>query len=209
MSQERGSSITTTPGRAPRRRRLLWGGVALAIVIALAVGVFVAVQTAQAQLVYAREAPRIRTVCQQAVIAERQAQIPPASYHGGPMRDAIQRQMLANAQQTLGKWYTNPQLTAEMAQAQQAISSERSGAFHVLDAGAGTLTFSQINVSGATASVAAQGIIWLSFTETQSNGSVEKASPHNLMDFTFTLTLVHGQWMISGQITKFASGSGP
>lgn len=207
MSQE--SGIATAPSRMFRRRRLLWGGVALASVIALAVGAFVAAQFVQAQQVYAHEAPRIRTVCQQAVIAERMAQIPPASYRGGPMSDAIQQQMLASAQQALGKWYTDPQLSAEVGQTQRAISSEQSGAFHVSNAGAGTLTFSQISVSGATASVTAQGMIWLSFTQTQSNGTTQSASPHNLMDFTFTLRLVQGHWLISGQTTQFASGSGP
>ncbi|HLY29875.1 MAG TPA: hypothetical protein VKQ36_02490, partial [Ktedonobacterales bacterium] len=151
----------------------------------------------------------IRQVCQQAVIAQMTLLVPPASYHGGPMSAATRQFMLTRAQQSLRRYYADPQLSAEITQAQTGIRSEQSGSPRYLDAGADALSFSQISVNGATASVTAQGVIWTRVEQDQGNGHVASASPHNRMDFTFTLRLIHGGWLISGQTIEFAPGGEP
>ncbi len=185
--------------------------VALAALVALIIGaVFGVTMYAQAQAANSPDGVSIRSVGYAGLVAQQTVIIPPASYQGGPMSDAMQQAMLAHADQTFRLYYTDPQLTYEISTYQTAIQNEQSGdSARILGGGADHFVVTQLSVNGATATLAALAIIWLSSSQVNSMGRSVVATPRNSVVATFTLVRINGHWLISAQRVRFASGSGP
>ena len=167
-----------------------------------------------ATLLAARQTPSqdeaaIRLVCQNAVQAEQTLPIPPTTYHGGTMSATIQQQMLDHVVVVMSQYYTGDVLAREVDSLQTYIRREQQGGIRYLDAGANPLTFHQIIINQNSATVTAQGVTWTKVAQDQGNGKLATATPHNTVNFIFTLVKVNGQWLISGESWSFAPGSNP
>jgi len=184
---------------------------ALAALAALAIGaVFGVTMYAQAQAASSPDGVSIRAVGYAGLVAQQTVVIPPASYQGGPMSDAMQQAMIAHAEQVFRLYYTGAQLTHEISTYTTAIEGEASGrGARILGGGADHFVVTQLSINGASATLAAQAIIWLSSSQVDSQGHSVVATPRNAVVATFTLTKINGAWLISAQTVKFASGSGP
>lgn len=120
------------------------------------------------------------------------------------------QQQLSNGLSTLAKYFTPGQAKHEAVGLQNAVNNEASAGFRNIGAGTSKIEFTQVAVSGDTATVQAAVTTWAKFQQQQPDGKWVTAGPVNVMDYTATLVQsASGQWVISSLQGDFAPGEGP
>lgn len=150
----------------------------------------------------------IEQVVRQAITVEHTLEVPPASYTGGPMSDAVQQLMLNRAFAELRKYYTGGVLGGKVSVIQEHIVADKSGAIRYLAGGLDSIAFRDVAISNDTALVTAEAVVWNKVAQDQ-NGTLVPATPRGPVDYTLTLVRKDGQWLITSENVRFPPGSGP
>jgi hypothetical protein len=156
-----------------------------------------------------------------AIEATRGVDAPPASAVGPlaalangrvapQVASSVRAQQLTDGTATLAEHFTPDQARHEAVALRNSVSSEADPKFRNLGSGASKVTFTQVGVAGATATVQAQVTIWAKFQQQRPDGTWVTANPVNVMDYTATLVKnSNGQWIVSSLLGDFAPGEGP
>jgi hypothetical protein len=190
------------PVRLVGSYRRIW--IALAAVVVAAAAFSVLAQRASAT----PDETAIEQVVRGALIAEQTLGIPPPAYSGGVMSGAINQQMIDHVPAVLSKYYVGDPLARDVNAIQANIRADKTGKTRYLAGGVDNLQFTSVVVNGNSAIVSATATTWATFVQNQ-NGTPVSANPHNVTNYTFTLTKASGSWLIDSEAWSYAPGSEP
>jgi len=200
--QDQASGLRLTV-RRPRTLILLVGGVGLLA------GLLTAGLLVGAGLQPTQDERAIRSVISEALLAKQTLVVPPTSYLGGQVPDAMQAEMLNRVSATLAKYYRGDPLARYSAAIQNSIRAMSDGKSRAFGGGISSLDIYQIAIRDNTALVTARAFTWSEVGQVSPNGKMVKARPQNGEDFTFTLVKADGQWLINGESWTFVPGTEP
>lgn len=183
-----------------RNYRLL-AVLALAVVLAL-IGSLTSLGTSSLP---SRDEMAVRQTCQDAVTAQQTLPVPPSSYKGGVMPDALVQQMESKVAPTLNNYYMGSALASVTTLVQQTIQSEKSGKKRYLGGGVDSMNFSRVAVKNDAATVTAQAVLWTKLSQANGNKMVESIQ-HKSMAFSFGLVKVNGRWLINTESSNLLTG---
>ncbi|WP_042406224.1 hypothetical protein [Streptacidiphilus carbonis] len=156
-----------------------------------------------------------------AIQATRSVDAPPASALGPlaalangqvapQVGSSVRARQLTDGAAVLAQHFTPDQAKHEAVALHNAVSNEADPKFRNLGSGTSKVTFTQVGVAGATATVQAQVTVWAKFQQQQPDGKWTTANPANVMDYTATLVKNSaGHWIVSSLRGDFAPGEGP
>lgn len=126
-----------------------------------------------------------------------------------PVTDAQRQAMEGHAADVYARLYTGDLLTEKVKVMQTAIERYTRTDVRYFGGGVDWMTFTQVSISGNSARVSARAMIWAQLAQDQGNGRLVYATPHNEVDYTFTLTKVNGHWLITAESSQFVPGYEP
>lgn len=188
----------------------------LALASAFVVTILVAAGTA-----LTAEQQAIQNVCLHAVLADQTLEVPllPGVTHStaqsvettstAPLTASQVTQLKARVPQVYGQYYQGDLLRQRVTTMQGAIDRYNSTEVRYFGGGVDWMRFSKVNITGNSASVTASAMIWAKKAQVQDHGKLVYATPHNQLNYTFTLTKANGAWRISAESWDFAPGSEP
>lgn len=151
----------------------------------------------------------VRGVVRQVLVLQHVLSVPPTSYTGGNMSEATQRLMKQRTVDQLRRYMRGEPLARYANIINSNIGANKSGQGRYLDGGVDSLVFSDMRFSDDnTAIVDVRAGVWAKVGQ-QHGAELVVATPHNLADYTFTLTKVGGSWLVSGESYTFVPGYGP
>jgi hypothetical protein len=203
--------ISTRQGR----RSVIVAGIGTLLLSLVAVGFISAANAPSADQV------DIQQVCLHAVTADQtlavrvsspgvtiKAQSVEATDTSPVTQDQVQG-MKDHAAKVYGQYFTGALLANKVAQMNAAIDHYSKSDVRYFGGGVDWMTFSAVTVQGSTATATARARIWAKMAQDQGHGKLVYATPHNEVDYTYTLVSVNGHWLITGETWSFAPGSEP
>lgn len=143
----------------------------------------------------------VRQVCQDAVKAQQTLPIPPGSYKGGAMSEALVQQMQSRIASTLNSYYIGNALGETTTRLQKAILVEKGGVTRYLGGDINSMTFSKVTVKNNIATVSAEAALWANIGQVKAK-HLTSSIQHHRVDYIFTLVRTNGHWRINEEQSK-------
>ena len=117
--------------------------------------------------------------------------------------------MKVYAAQQYALLYYGALLSQKTVAMQQAIDHYAQSDVRYFGGGVSAIHYPKMTITGDIAQVAVEATIWAKKAQDQGHGILVYATPHNIVDYAFTLQKVQGTWYITTESWHFAPGSEP